>query len=195
MATVASRLIYLTMDTMADYLLGDDDAGRAEEVLGHLFRARGNMFSHEFADVVLKTGEVAGLVMTFPARKMRSLELPTAYRLTRAAGISGLMRMIVRSQPLAGVKEAEDDEYFIPHLAVLPQFEGQGLGRSLLAHAESKAKTAGFRKIALTVEVDNQRAISLYARAGFRVISTAQFGILRRRIGYPGFHQMTKTLA
>jgi len=82
----------------------------------------------------------------------------------------------------------------VPHLAVLPEFQGRGLGKILLAHAESKAKHAGFATIALTVELDNKRAISLYANQGFQIVETCSFPSLKKRIGYNGFHRMAKNL-
>lgn len=194
MAPIAAELIYLTMGVVADYLFGADDAERARAVMGRMFRLRRNLFSFEFADVVMLGEKPAGLVVTFPVKTMQSLELPTAYQLARTSGLAALLRMLIRSRPLAGVKEAEDDEYFVPHLAVLPEFQGRGLGKILLAGAESKAKQAGFATIALTVEVNNERAISLYASQGFDIVETCSFPSLNKRIGYNGFHRMAKNL-
>lgn len=51
-------------------------------------------------------------------------------------------------------------------LAVDPAF--RGLGRDLLAAAERVAQARGCRAVRLEVRDDNQRAISLYIRAGYR---------------------------
>jgi ribosomal protein S18 acetylase RimI-like enzyme len=195
MAPGAAQLIYLTMGAVADYLFGADHADRATTVLGRLFRERSNLFSHQLADVVTLADTPVALVMASSWHTMQSLEIPTAYQLARAGGISGLIRMLIRSRPLLGVKEAEDDEYFVAHLAVLPAFEGQGLGRFLLSHAETKAVQAGFARIALTVEVDNERAVTLYLRSGFRIVETRTFPTLKEKIRYDGFHRMVKALA
>lgn len=195
MAPIAARLIYLTMGTVADYLFGGDDSARAQAVLGRLFRSKSNIFSYELTDVAVAGDELLGLLVSSPWRKLQTLDIPTAYQLARASGILGLIRMIARSRPFIGVKEAEDDEYFVAHLAVLPPFEGHGIGQLLLSHAEAKAKRAGFSTIALTVEVDNERALSLYSRRGFRVIETRRFPALKDRIRYNGFHRMAKALA
>jgi ribosomal protein S18 acetylase RimI-like enzyme len=103
--------------------------------------------------------------------------------------------MLIRSRPFVSIKEAEDDEYFVAHLAVLPGFEGRGLGGQLLSHAESKAMEAGFARIALTVDLDNARAVSLYRRSGFQIVETHLFPTLKDKIGYNGFHRMVKDLA
>jgi ribosomal protein S18 acetylase RimI-like enzyme len=194
MAPVAGRLIYMTMGIVADYLFGAGDEARAEAVLGRMFPVRQNLFSYEFADMAMLGAQPTGIVLTFPVRTMRSLELPTAYLLWRTSGLSTLVGMIVRSWSLAGAKEAEADEYFVPHLAVLPAFQGRGLGKLLLGHAELKAKLAGFPTIALTVEVGNERAIELYSGHGFHLVDTCTFPDLEKRIGYRGFHRMAKSL-
>ena len=44
------------------------------------------------------------------------------------------------------------------HLAVLPGRQGQGLGSALLHRAEARAGLHGCRRVALTVEMGNDRA-------------------------------------
>jgi putative acetyltransferase len=54
-------------------------------------------------------------------------------------------------------------------MAVMPEARGTGGGRMLLDHIVEHARTHGCHKIELEVWVDNARAISLYATAGFEV--------------------------
>jgi len=195
MAPGAGQLIYFTMGKVADYLFGADDADRARTVFARLFRSKSNYLGYQLADVVTRSERPVALVTAASWRTLQSLEIPTAYQLARAGGVSGLVRMLIRSRPFMNIKEAEDDEYFVAHLAVLPDFEGQGLGRLLLSHAENRARQAGFGKIALTVDVDNARAVSLYRRSGFQTVETHLFPTLKDKIGYNGFHRMVKHLA
>jgi ribosomal-protein-alanine N-acetyltransferase len=51
-------------------------------------------------------------------------------------------------------------------LAVSPEF--RGLGRELLAAAETRASRRGCAALRLEVRHDNQRAVNLYERAGYR---------------------------
>ena len=55
----------------------------------------------------------------------------------------------------------------IHDLAVLPAFRGYGVGRALLQAAELRARERGCCKLTLEVRQDNERARSLYERAGF----------------------------
>lgn len=55
----------------------------------------------------------------------------------------------------------------IHDLAVLPAWRGRGVGRSLLAAAEDRAKRRGCCKLTLEVQDDNAPALSLYEGFGF----------------------------
>ena len=92
------------------------------------------------------------------------------------------------------VKEAGAGEYFINNVAVLPDFQGRGVGTRLLAFAEGKAKSAGLGICSLCVEIENVGARSLYERLGYRMVDTVRFKRLSRSIGYQGFHRMAKVL-
>lgn len=194
MSPAAAHLIYLTMGRMADYLFGADSPARARLTLQSLFRSRSDLFSYEFAEVIGLPQELMGLVLAYPASAMASLQLPSAIHLIRAAGLVGFLRFMFRAGPLLTVKEAEADEFFIAHLAVLPAYQGRGLGTVMLAHAARRAQEAGCAALSITVDVDNPRARTLYLRSGFELVETVRVDALENRIGYHGFHRMRKRL-
>jgi len=53
-------------------------------------------------------------------------------------------------------------------LAVAQRAEGRGLGKALLAAAEEWGRARQFRRLTLSVFVDNQRARQLYSRQGWQ---------------------------
>lgn len=65
-------------------------------------------------------------------------------------------------------------------IAVAPRARGRGLGGALLEHLVARATDAGARYLMLEVRDDNLAARALYARRGFRVLTT------RRRYYQPG---------
>lgn len=71
------------------------------------------------------------------------------------------------------------DELHLLNLAVEPSLQGQGLGRTALAHLHAVAAERGFRDIWLEVRESNQGAQALYRAGGY-----AEVG--RRRAYYPG---------
>lgn len=54
-------------------------------------------------------------------------------------------------------------------IAILPSYQGQGLGSQLLIYSIHHALTKGKIKLTLTVETSNQQALDLYTRYGFKV--------------------------
>jgi len=187
-------LIYLTMGRLADFLFGSDKPLEAENVLAQLFVREANRFSYQFVDVAEMSGRVVGLLLAYSGREIESLRFPMARQLFVVCGLPGMFRFLQRGLPLMGVKEAEAEEYFINSLAVLPSFQGQGIGTHLLSWGESKARTLGLEKCSLTVEIGNRQASSLYEHLGYRIVATVEIEQLSRRIGYRGFHRMLKEL-
>ncbi|MEM9659958.1 MAG: GNAT family N-acetyltransferase [Planctomycetota bacterium] len=89
-----------------------------------------------------------------------------AWREGEAVGLAICFRGLstFRAKPLLNVHD----------LAVTPAHRGQGIGRALLAAAESHAKAIGCCKLTLEVLQDNQAALGLYRRFGFGDFAAAE---------------------
>ncbi|CAN5577777.1 GNAT family N-acetyltransferase [soil metagenome] len=70
---------------------------------------------------------------------------------------------------LAGLIETvvEDDCLLIENVAVRPDFQGRGFGKTLLAHAESLAREAGFHRMRLYTNRMFAVNIALYESLGY----------------------------
>lgn len=64
---------------------------------------------------------------------------------------------------------AEADHLLIENVAVSPAFQGRGLGRKLMAHAEKLATSSGFDEIRLYTNKLFVENIRLYGRLGYTV--------------------------
>jgi ribosomal protein S18 acetylase RimI-like enzyme len=193
-ARAAAHLIYAPMGRMADYLFGGDDSASALNVLTKLFGQRQNRFTHEFSDVLECEGQVAGLLLGYPASLVDEFSVPMAKQLREIMGVAGMLRLIRRSLPLMRLKEYEPDEFYIFTIAVLPGWQSHGLGSRLLARAEERCRAAGLWKCSLGVTTDNERAIAFYRHFGYRLVETVCVPHLARAIDYPGYHRMVKEL-
>jgi GNAT superfamily N-acetyltransferase len=67
----------------------------------------------------------------------------------------------------------------IHDLAVLPEWRGKGVGRSLLAAAEDRARRRGCCRLTLEVQDDNERARGLYGSFGFSDLTMGNSGPTR----------------
>ena len=63
----------------------------------------------------------------------------------------------------------ETDHLLVENVAVSPSFQGRGLGRRLMAHAEELAASSGFGEIRLYTNQRFAENIELYLRLGYRV--------------------------
>lgn len=55
----------------------------------------------------------------------------------------------------------------INRLAISPDQQGKGLGRSLIAELEKKLQHKGVKKVAILIHVDNTQVIPFYEKLGF----------------------------
>ena len=63
----------------------------------------------------------------------------------------------------------EADHLLVENVAVSPSFQGRGLGRRLMAHAEVLARELGFTTIRLYTNQRFAENIALYCKLGYRV--------------------------
>ena len=189
-AIAAVDLIYLPMGRLADYLFGDDKAEQAKDALRRLFVREENRFSYRYADIVEKDGEVAGLLLSYPARELSNLAIPTGREMREVLGAAGMARMIRRSVPFMRHKECAADEYYVFTVAVRPDMQSHGLGKHLLAIAQRKGIEANLSKCSLGVTLDNHRAVRFYSRMGFQIVQSVRTPGLRKTIGHPGYYKM-----
>jgi len=70
----------------------------------------------------------------------------------------------------------EPDHLLIVNVAVAPAFQGRGLGKLLLAHAERLAVAGGHAEIRLYTNILMAENIALYKRLGYRVDREQPFG-------------------
>jgi GNAT superfamily N-acetyltransferase len=74
-------------------------------------------------------------------------------------------------EQLVGLIEtiAETDHLLIENVAVSPAFQGRGIGRSLMAHAEQLAAAMGYGLVRLYTNQRFAENVALYLKLGWRV--------------------------
>ena len=76
----------------------------------------------------------------------------------------------------------------LTYIGVAARQRGRGLGNKLLRAFLEASRAKGYRSVVLSVEKENSSAISLYEKAGFKIVKTFSEGRYRR-------HRMELSLA
>lgn len=83
-----------------------------------------------------------------------------------------ILRRNKRRENSTGSPEGKIRSFGILAIAVDPQAQGSGVGRTLMAEAEQVAKIQGFTQMHLTVNTDNHQAIKFYEKLNWERSST-----------------------
>jgi len=87
----------------------------------------------------------------------------------------GILLLYHQNRPVGTVrigKERNNNEYYthIGSLAVIPEYQGKGLGRNLLRAALKFGRSKNMPKAMLSVNSENEKAVHLYLQEGFHKV-------------------------
>lgn len=111
-------------------------------------------FSYRNATVIECDGQVAGMLV--------------GYRLDDPYETGDLDELPTVVRPLVELEAEAPGSWYVNVLAVLPEFQGRGLGPQLLALAERSARDSRATQMSIIVANANPRAARLYEKTGYR---------------------------
>ena len=193
-ARPVSLLIYDTFPKMATYVFGLGNATRAVMRFETLFALKGHRFSYQHTEIITAGDRVVGMFIAYPGKDLMGLKWQTVRVLFKQYTFFEKLQLIKRGLPIIFIQEAAKDEFLLSNLAVKKGQRSQGIGTQILSHVEAKARHAGYRKLALLVTMDNQKARKFYERHGFRVRAAHLESNRRIRHLGPGYLRMVKEL-
>lgn len=193
-APTAAELILETMEGYGEVMLGLDNRARAVKVIAGFFKKDNNRFSYRLTYLAEVGDRTAGLLLVFPGRDTFKLALPMSWQILSFYNPWELLRLAVRAPMAADGEETRPDEFYVSHLAVLPEFRRQGVGRALLGHADALGRACGLAKCSLCVDIDNPNAQQLYLSQGYQIVKTVNTPWLKNRLHTRGYHRMIKPL-
>lgn len=74
-------------------------------------------------------------------------------------------------EPFDRIDPPATGSFYINVVATFPEFEGQGLGKLLVALGRDEAARRGYSQLSLVVFEQNERAFGLYQHLGFREVA------------------------
>ncbi len=90
--------------------------------------------------------------------------------------IEGGIMILYHGEKPVGVVRGAKDEYenvpamYIGPLAIIPEYQGRGLGRSMLRAALKFAGEKNYKRVVLSVNAENEGAKKLYLKEGFKQV-------------------------
>jgi ribosomal protein S18 acetylase RimI-like enzyme len=188
---VVSELILQSDCGLLPALFGDTVAS----LLGRLQAAPSNPYSSENILVIAggpgSPGVRGALVGSIAGRTLAE-RMRTAVLLLGWYGPAALARFPRLARAGKALDDLRPDDFYLSHIAVLPEHRGRGEGGELLRAGEERAARVGGRRMVLDVEQDAEGARAFYARSGYRFDSRLRID-LGRRGGY-SFFRLTKDL-
>jgi ribosomal protein S18 acetylase RimI-like enzyme len=189
---LAARLIYMSMGIEADWLFGRKKGLPTLRVIERLFLWRGNRLGFPRAYVADRDGRVAGLLVGYPGKLISKLNWMTGWDLLKVIGLAHTLGVAISQSAYGDLKETEPDEFYISNLAVFPEYQGKGIGTSLMAYAEKLAQESGLQKSSLIVAFGHENARRLYEQLGYKLISSHLSGHPKVAEGSGGYNRMVK---
>ena len=135
-------------------------------------------------------GELSG-ILVFQTAGREFYHLSTKTLFTKFSPVRALL-MLFNLTLLAFEDSVKPDEFKIDSLAVDPSLRGMGVGTALMQKAEEKAEATGKRTMSLGVIAENEGAIRLYERLGYRTTRTWRGFFVRLAAGSVEARRMEK---
>jgi len=112
--------------------------------------------------------QVVGCLCPWHSDLLSSFHQATLTQLTNFYGITHAISVVQASHALQDcIPKPEKHEWCIGHVAVLEQYQNQGVGSALLTLMHKQAITFGKLALSLDVDCDNTQAVNFYLRQGF----------------------------
>jgi ribosomal protein S18 acetylase RimI-like enzyme len=158
-ADAAVPLLVEALDHLALELAGVGEWHDAVPLFRELFAARGNRYSHEYAQVLECDGAIAAVILAYPGRDEVALAEPVLERVRRRDPASDLRHEM----------ESTPDEFYLDALAVAPAQRGRGHAARLIDAVCAQAHGEGYERVGLLVDGNKPGVKRLYQRLGFAV--------------------------
>ena len=195
-ASIGARLMFYAGPNYMLAFFGKTE-DKAVSVLRRMFPLPGHMTSYSYAFVAEDKGEVVGLFSGLDGKNWRACARaswmygPVWWI---AAPIWQIPRMIGAFNDF-DMPAVSDEEYYIEHLAVLPELRGQRIGEQQMEFAENQARTKGLKRIALDVEIENEGARQFYQRLGFQEAKVVTKPSYCKRFSFQGSIRVVKAIS
>ncbi|MGC9088652.1 MAG: GNAT family N-acetyltransferase [Caldisericia bacterium] len=162
-----------------------------EDLLKYFYKEKDNQFSYEFVNFATINDKICGMVLSYSFKEKKKIELNTGiliFKKLRFAFLKILPNLINSFFVLGNILNGD---YYISNIAVYQEYRNLGIGKALLNFCEKNAKNKKQNRIVLEVEKENENAIIVYEKLGFRKEKELNLKIKDKKFS---FYKMVKNL-
>ena len=144
--------------------MGGDESHPLFDIFCRMAQREDSQYSWRNTFVAEIDGAAAGAIVGYDGARLYELRRPLEEAIRDING---------------GVFNIEDEtsagEFYIDSLAILPQYRGMGIAKSLVEYVRERVFAEGFDKVGLIVDYGNPRAEGLYESIGFKKVNPTTF--------------------
>ena len=193
-AEFASKLLFLSSPLFAQNFIGLGKEERAKKIIKQMFTMPDHRLSYENVWIIELKGQKVGLISHIAGNKLGRANRRFGSGLMKFYKMNGKVALIKRILPLIFLKESSKKDYSISSIAVLPRFQGQGIGKIAIKHIEKQARATGFTSISVLVPIQNSHARAFFEHLGYKVRSVVLESNKRIKTFGSGYQYMNRSL-
>ncbi len=162
-----SKLIYETELEVFRSLLGKDE-DEVTQNIKRLVKTGSNSLGYENIHVV-NHENVIGILVSYSGKETSFWKNFKAY--SKILNFNKFLKYIIKGTAINELLTTSvgRNDYYLSNIAVDTAFRGQGIGSYILKNAIKLAEDAECQRVILDVTMDNEGALRLYERYGFKV--------------------------
>ncbi|WP_310993316.1 GNAT family N-acetyltransferase [Aequorivita marina] len=159
-------LIVQAMEDLACTFTNASTIADTYPLFEHFFQETANQYSYEHTLVYEEGEKVIGSITFYDGALLPKYRKPFLAYIAKNYDVRNL---VIED-------ETVPDEVYIDTVSVLPNNQGKGIGRKLIAAAIAQSKNENHKKIGLLVDFENPKAKKLYSALGFESTGKKQLG-------------------
>lgn len=159
------NLVYFASGHVLDSIF----IGRTKEILSSLYKNEKNIYSYKHTVFIEVNDKIAGLLVGYDFKEASSESISTFFNILHTLKDNKFSVIMNLLKAYRKIGKVLPNEYYVSNVAIYPEFRGSGLGTKLMLNAEQTASKRKMKYISLDVEADNETAVNLYKKLGYKI--------------------------
>jgi ribosomal protein S18 acetylase RimI-like enzyme len=183
--SLLAELIYASGPQVFDAVFAFNNNYNPRDFLLSALQHKNGQYGFANHWLALKNDKILGSVSTWHTELNKDFHQATMRSVVEYFGLEHSIDVVLRSQVVKHfIPAPQAHEWCIGHLAVLSQFQRQGVASQLLQFMGDLALQKGKSTLSLDVSQDNLSAIQFYQQLGFNRQTTSALSPEMQRLGF-----------